>query len=94
MKPFTALEKLILFDSDAPYIAWVAQVTSVTFSRDDVQFVCVSRTETHAQAGEHREVRARHIQTYSDALWAKCQDWIERKRVLAEDFQKLHNGGI
>jgi hypothetical protein len=94
MKPFTPLEKLILFDSESPYIAWVANVISVTFMRDEQQFVCVSRTEAHAQAGEHREVRARHIQTYSDALWAKCQDWIERKRVLAEDFNQLRDGEI
>lgn len=94
MKPFTALEELILFDSDAPYVAWVAQVTSVTFARDDVQFVCVSRTEAIAQTGEHREVREKHIRKFSDDLWADCEAWIERKRVLSEDFEKLHNGEV
>ena len=94
MKPFTALDRIILFDNEQPYIAWVAQVTSVTFMRYAEQFVCVSYTEHDAHVGEYRQVRAQHIQPYTDARWAACEAWIERKHQLVIDFNRLRDGEV
>ena len=97
MKPYISGEPVIIFNSDEPYCAWTMHVDGVvTYMRDDHQFVHIMKTKigTTNNLDCRRVVRAMHIQPYTNERWAACEAWIERKRVLNEDFQKLHNGEV
>ena len=33
-------------------------------------------------------------QPYSEELWARCQDWIDRRTALNEEFEQLMKRGV
>lgn len=82
-------QKIILFDKEIPYLAWVAE---------GYGYGCVDWTDTHWEIlttpepddlkyGRH--VNSSKVKPFTPELWAACQAWIARREQLAVDLVAL-----
>lgn len=84
-----SLKKVILFDKEEPAIGWMYLV------RDHTQSIFrVARCIEDAQENRGEWVMHRHIQTYTDDLWAACERWFAQRRQHRQDFEMLRKGKI
>lgn len=84
-------DQVISFVSDYPRLAWIAKGYQFghMITCDDHTLVAVSHDQEECQENLFSWVRIEKIKPYSDELWAVCQDWLERRDQLAEDWEKL-----
>lgn len=95
MSTYHPLDRLILFDTDAPYPGWVTSgklLGRTQLVSDGHLLLHIAAHEKDAQAGCGRWLDARKVRPWTVELWASCETWIKRQAELHESFATLARG--
>lgn len=94
LKLFLPLDKVILFNGDAPRIGYVCNKRVVELQTDGIDYVFVTMHIDDAKEGKGGLIRKNKIAPYTDVLWRACERWMTRVKDTRKMFDALSDGTI